>query len=853
MEIGNDKKSSPNEPGADYGQKQAKGILSQFEELFQNAPVAIYEIDFEGPRFKNVNEAMCRLSGFSREELLSTNPFSMLTPKSIGLFKERIGAALAGKRISENVEYQGIMKGGRIIDFVLNIKPIYQNGRFTGALVAGYDITERKKLEQELKESRRRFQDLIENTGDFIWETDSQGKYTYCSPQIEKIWGLKPDEMIGKTPFDVMPPKERKHMMKRFEESGNSPKPFAGLETTAYNEKGNLVYVETDAVPFFDDNGKLLGFRGVSRDVTKRRKAEESLRSVEKLLSSVTNAAVDAIYVKDSQSHWLFANPALERITGKPISELLGKTDAEIYPNPEIGNTILENDRKIMKSGKAETFEEFVDFPEGRHFFISLKSPRFDEQGNIIGVVGISHDITNRKRREEKLKLQSSIIQVSNRILQEALSARTEEKLGEVCLAVAQKITGSEFGFIGKINEKGLEDIAISNPGWKACNMYDQAGHRRPPGNFKIHGIYGRVLKEGKGLFTNDPKHHADSIALPTGHPPLESFLGVPLQSGKRTIGIIAVANRKNGFSQNELESLEALAPVVVEAFSRKKAEKALKKSRRLAHNRAEKLENLQIALEEKAAEVEEYATTMEQLANERALKLKDAERMAAIGLTAAMVGHDIRNPLQSILSELYLAKSELVNIERADVKHNLGESISSIENDLFYVNKIVQDLQDFAKPLRPAVKEFDLKEFFKEIMRKIPIPENVKPFSNVEEDARQMVSDPDLLKRAIENLVMNSIQAMPDGGNIIIRASKDKEETMITVEDTGAGIPEDARAKVFTPLFTTKSKGQGFGLAVVKRLIESLDGTVSFESQIGKGTMFIIRMPAKGIKPLMK
>jgi two-component system, sporulation sensor kinase E len=129
------------------------GYLDRFEELFQTAPVAIYEVDFDVPRFKNVNEAMCRMSGFTREELLSMNPFAMLTPKSVEKFKERIKAALAGEKISDSIEYQGVMKGGGIIDFVLNMKPIYDNGRIVGALVAGYDVTERKKAEEALRES----------------------------------------------------------------------------------------------------------------------------------------------------------------------------------------------------------------------------------------------------------------------------------------------------------------------------------------------------------------------------------------------------------------------------------------------------------------------------------------------------------------------------------------------------------------------------------------------------------------------------------------------------------------------------------------------------------------------------
>jgi signal transduction histidine kinase len=95
-------------------------------------------------------------------------------------------------------------------------------------------------------------------------------------------------------------------------------------------------------------------------------------------------------------------------------------------------------------------------------------------------------------------------------------------------------------------------------------------------------------------------------------------------------------------------------------------------------------------------------------------------------------------------------------------------------------------------------------------------------------------------------NLVTNAVQAMPKGGKLIIRSHKEANDVIITVKDTGVGIPENVKSKLFTPMFTTKAKGQGFGLAVIKRMTESLGGTVTFESQEGKGTTFIIKIPSE-------
>jgi PAS domain S-box-containing protein len=225
--------------------------------------------------------------------------------------------------------------------------------------------------------------------------------------------------------------------------------------------------------------------------------------------------------------------------------------------------------------------------------------------------------------------------------------------------------------------------------------------------------------------------------------------------------------------------------------------------------------------------------------------QLRDAERLAVIGTTAGMVGHDIRNPLQAIVGDLYLANSDLAAVPECEAKEGLEESLEEIEKNIEYIDKIVQDLQDFAKPIKPSAKETDVETLCQEVLFKDGIPENVGASCEVEENAKMMIIDPDLLKRILSNLVSNAVQAMPEGGKLEVRAFQEESETVISVQDTGVGIPEEIRPKLFVPLFTTKSKGQGFGLAVVKRITEALGGTVTFESKVGRGTKFIVRLPS--------
>jgi PAS domain S-box-containing protein len=241
---------------------------------------------------------------------------------------------------------------------------------------------------------------------------------------------------------------------------------------------------------------------------------------------------------------------------------------------------------------------------------------------------------------------------------------------------------------------------------------------------------------------------------------------------------------------------------------------------------------------------LEETNRNLEKLVEERTRQLKDSERLAAIGATAGMVGHDIRNPLQAITSDVYLAKTDLTSIPESEEKKSVQESLTEIENNVSYINKIVSDLQDFARPLTPKIEEINLEKTINYILAQISIPENITVTHSIRKDFPKLKADESYIQRIVINLTNNAIQAMPKGGKLTINAARITQKAIISVEDTGEGIPENMRSKLFMPLMTTKSKGQGFGLAVVKRFTEGLGGTVTFESEVGKGTKFTIELP---------
>ncbi|MGZ4882736.1 MAG: ATP-binding response regulator [Halobacteriota archaeon] len=249
------------------------------------------------------------------------------------------------------------------------------------------------------------------------------------------------------------------------------------------------------------------------------------------------------------------------------------------------------------------------------------------------------------------------------------------------------------------------------------------------------------------------------------------------------------------------------------------------------------------------AEQLERQTEHLEELVEERTILLKSAERLAGIGETAAMIGHDLRNPLQGLQ---YVVDLQKMRAERTPAKErgiedweDVAVLFDRIGEQVFYMDKIVGDLQDYARPITPEHEALSIGQLISDVIKTIPHADGVRIVTNIPD--LLMMADPHLMHRVFGNLILNAIQAMPDGGTLTVSASAEDESVAIQVRDTGGGIPDELKDKLFKPLFTGKAKGTGLGLAVVKRIITAHGGTISFESVKERGTTFTVTLPAEG------
>ena len=273
------------------------------------------------------------------------------------------------------------------------------------------NIVRRRQAEKALQESERRFRDIALSSGQWVWEVDDEGRYTYCSEGVVDVLGYELSEILGRSPFEFMPEDEASRVAEAFAKIAASRQPIRDLENRNIRKDGSEVVLLTNGLPVLDCDGNLLGYRGVDTDITQRKRIEQKLRESQERQRAILDNIPDIAWLKDKESRYIAANEPFGKSCGFSPEELVGKTDFELWPH-DLAVKYRQDDMEVMTTRQRKCLEEPIQLANGQRLYLeTIKTPIFNERGETIGTTGISRDISRRKQTEEQLQFEKSLLE----------------------------------------------------------------------------------------------------------------------------------------------------------------------------------------------------------------------------------------------------------------------------------------------------------------------------------------------------------------------------------------------------------------------------------------------------------
>ncbi len=453
-------------------------------------------IDLQG-RIIDINRATTQQHGYEKEEAIGrTSEELFMAEKDRPKFLKAVRRVSAGKPVKAS-DYLAIHKDGTEFLASISLSVLKDSeGRPSAVVVVHRDITGRQQAEGALQEDEERFRSLVEATSDWIWEVDPNGTYTYASPKVKELLGYEPDEIIGKTPFDFMPAEEAKRVAAEFAAIVEARRPFSHLENLNLHKDGRIVMLETSGVPIFNANGDWLGYRGIDRDTTERKQAEERLKASEEYSRRLIDSSLDMIISVDMKRRIVEFNQAAEEAFGYTRAEVMGNHVDMLYADPQDGWRVHE----IASKAGQFTGEITNKRKSGETFpcFISASILR-DSKGEILGIMGVSKDITESKRAEEALVERAAALARAEELQRSRQRiVATQESLRK---DIAQQLHGSVQNRLIVLLHRLTELEHAALPGELAAELGDLRqelnglleSHVRPIS----HRLYPSILRRG--------------------------------------------------------------------------------------------------------------------------------------------------------------------------------------------------------------------------------------------------------------------------------------------------------------------------------------------------------------------
>lgn len=720
--------------------------------------------------------------------------------------------------------------------FNMHVTPL--NGLKRGAVVLHENVTERKLAEQAIRESEERFSAFFEHAMLGMATTSLEKGWLLVNPALCSILGYPREELVTRTWAELTHPDDLAADVANFERLLDGSSDHYTMEKRFVRPNGEVVpaYIAVRAVRRSDRS--IAFFAAIVEDISERKLAEDTLRSAQQLTQQFLDHLPGTAYVKDEDMRILLANKAFEKMLGLDPREMIGKTNAELFPG-NFGKRLDADDRNVLSFGQSTVIAE--DF-EGR-FFESSKFVIEGESGKrLLG--GITLEVTERQKN---FASQAALLRIS-----EMGGTLPEREFLRQGLEIIERLTNSEIGFIHFVNDdqESIELVGWTAGALKGCTAVHESHY--PMGTA---GIWADCARSKKIAVFNDYANYCAKMGLPEGHAPLHRLISVPvIEEGKVRV-ILGVGNKASDYDEADCTTAQLIGNDLWRIVRRARAEKAL----------AEKLDEL-IALNSRLDETNN--------------KLLQSEKLASIGQLAAGVAHEINNPIGYVTSNLnslagYVDDLLAINAAYGEIEDRLGSSmpqafkrVHQIKTNTDYdfivtdirhllsesgegldrVRKIVQDLKDFSRAGGTGWQRVNLHSGLESTLNIVwnEIKYKAEVDREYSEDLPEIFCIPSQINQVFMNLLTNAAQAIEGHGNIVLRSGCNDTMVWVEVQDSGSGIAQEDLERIFEPFYTTKPVGQGtgLGLSLSWGIIQRHHGRIEVDSEQGKGTRFRILLP---------
>jgi PAS domain S-box-containing protein len=836
--------------------KQAEEALKEsearFRVFFESSPEGILIADVETKMFKYANPSMCRMLGYTENELITMNVGDVHPKDALQSVIAEFKAQARGEKIlAENLPC--LRKDGTVFYADINTVKIIIDDK---ACNLGFfsDITNRKKIENKLRDSEIRYRNLFESSSEFLFTFDLKGNFTDVNKAAEEITGYTKAELLKMSFKDYTPKKDHKKLSRAFLDIYKTGRVLHDLPVKAFMKDGSMKYFET-SFSLLKKGEQVIGFQGSSRDITERKKAEEVVKSTKAFLDSVINTIADPVFVKDSNRKFILVNDALCDVVGRSREELLGKDDHDMFPK-EQADVFRKADLEVLKTGEENLNEELLtNLSTGEEQTIVTHKSRYIDPSGKHFLVGTIRDITERKRANERQRL---ITQVTSDLIYEwDIQSDSLEWFGNL-----DEQLGYKPGEISRTIEAWIKLIHPDD----ARNLSNSVKRHRESTE-PIYEEYRVQKKDGTWMYWSD---RGIPILNSEGHP--VKWIGACKDITERK-----KAEEKLRLNEASLRGAQRIANIGNWSFDLTTGNVRMSEEMFNLIGIKNKSEDLDVSQHEKYYTPESWKVFQNALKEaqekgkvyeiEMEFANKDAEFRYAIARGEPV--YDENNNLiglKGTLQDITERKIAEIQIQRdlkektlllQEVHHRTKNNLQTIcslmqmqentihtKEDALQGFKVTQDrIRAMAKAYEILLRsdymsEIKLNDYITELADELARNYHVHRKVNIKYSMDDVLFDAEKLSKLgliINEIITNSMKYAFEGrdeGNIHINLKDAKDHITIKISDDGIGIPESIKIP------NTKT----LGLSLVDMLMGEFHGTYSIDRK--KGTSFILNIP---------